>query len=45
MGHTGMGWVMEGWGWVGHKIITHRVSKFTNGYEGMYMSRGKFLKP
>ena len=25
------------------KIIIHRVSKFTNGYEGMCMSGGKFL--
>ena len=27
------------------KIITHRISKFMNGYEGMCISRGKFLKP
>ena len=27
------------------KIITHRVSKFINGYEGMCMSEGKFFKP
>ena len=27
------------------EIITHRVSTFTNGYVGMCMSGGKFLKP
>ena len=26
------------------KIITHRVAKIHNGYEGMCMSGGKFLK-
>ena len=26
------------------EIINHRVSKFTNGYEGLCMSGGKFLK-
>ena len=27
------------------KIITHRVSKTQNGYEGMCMSGGKLFKP
>ena len=39
---------MGGVGWVKtqtQKLITRRVSKFTNGYKGMCMSGGKFLKP
>ena len=30
--------------WFKQEIMTFRVSKFTNGYEGMCMNRGKFLK-
>ena len=41
VGHVGVGWVKT----QTQKIITCRVSIFTNGYKGMCMSRGKFLKP
>ena len=30
--------------WFKQEIMTFRVSKFTNGYEGICMNRGKFLK-
>ena len=33
------------WVTLTQKIITHRISKFTKGFEGMCISRGKFLKP
>ena len=33
------------WVTLTQKIITHRFWKFMNGFEGMCMSRGKFLKP
>ena len=42
MCHVGVGGGCHiGVGWVGH------VEEFTstNGYKGMFMSRGKFLKP
>ena len=31
------------WVTLTQKIITHRLQKFTNGYEGICMSGGKFL--